>query len=79
MCRTRDFVLTLDTLLCHLRTPNVFELFVLSTKEFVLRDEGEILCKAAMGEEQVTQIEATIAAAIEDQVNPSSVTLIIGE
>ncbi|MCP4322768.1 MAG: hypothetical protein GY787_13160 [Alteromonadales bacterium] len=36
-------------------------------------------CKAAMGEEQVAQIEATIAAAIEDQVNPSSVTLIIGE
>jgi hypothetical protein len=32
-----------------------------------------------MGEEQVAQIEATIAAAIEDQVNPSSVTLIIGE
>ena len=36
-------------------------------------------CKAAMGEEQVAQIEATIAASIEDQVNPSSVTLIIGE
>ena len=36
-------------------------------------------CKAAMGDEQVAQIEATIAAAIEDQVNPSSVTLIIGE
>jgi hypothetical protein len=35
--------------------------------------------KEAMGEEQVAQIEATIAAAIEDQVNPSSVTLIIGE
>ena len=35
--------------------------------------------KEAMGEEQVTQIEATIAAAIEDQINPSSVTLIIGE
>jgi hypothetical protein len=32
-----------------------------------------------MGEEQVAQIEATIAASIEDQVNPSSVTLIIGE
>jgi hypothetical protein len=36
-------------------------------------------CKAAMGEEQVAQIEATIAAAIEDQINPSSVTLVIGE
>ena len=36
-------------------------------------------CKAAMGEEQVAQIEATIAASIEDQVNPSSVTLVIGE
>ena len=36
-------------------------------------------CKAAMGEEQVAQIEATVAASIEDQVNPSSVTLIIGE
>ena len=36
-------------------------------------------CKSAMGEEQVAQIEATIAASIEDQVNPSSVTLIIGE
>ena len=36
-------------------------------------------CKAAMGEEQVAQIEATIAASIEDKVNPSSVTLVIGE
>ena len=36
-------------------------------------------CKEAMGEEQVAQIEATIAAAIEDQINPSSVTLVIGE
>jgi len=36
-------------------------------------------CKEAMGEEQVVQIEATIAAAIEDQINPSSVTLVIGE
>ena len=35
--------------------------------------------KEAMGEEQVAQIEATIAAAIEDQINPSSVTLTIGE
>ena len=35
--------------------------------------------KETMGEEQVAQIEATIAAAIEDQINPSSVTLIIGE
>ena len=34
-------------------------------------------CKAAMGEEQVIQIEATIAASIEDQVNPSSVTMTI--
>jgi len=32
-------------------------------------------CKAAMGQEQVAQIEAIIAAAIEDQTNPSSVTL----
>jgi len=36
-------------------------------------------CKAAMGDEQVAQIEATIAAAIEDQINPASVTLIRGE
>ena len=36
-------------------------------------------CKSAIGEEQVDQIQATIAAAIEDQVNPSSVTLVIGE
>ena len=36
-------------------------------------------CKSAMGEEQVAQIEATIASSIEDQVNPSSVTLVIGE
>ena len=35
--------------------------------------------KEAMGEDQVAQIEATIAAAIEDQINPSSVTLVIGE
>jgi len=34
-------------------------------------------CKVAMGEEQVAQIEDTIAAAIEDQVNPTSVTMII--
>ena len=34
-------------------------------------------CKAAMGEEQVAQIEDTIAAAIEDQVNPTSVTMVI--
>ena len=36
-------------------------------------------CKVAMGEEQVAQIEDTIAAAIEDQVNPSSVTMIIAD
>jgi len=36
-------------------------------------------CKVAMGEEQVAQIEDTIAAAIEDQVNPTSVTMTIGE
>ena len=36
-------------------------------------------CKAAMGEEQVNQIEAVISAAIEDQLNPKSVTLTIGE
>lgn len=34
-------------------------------------------CKAAIGEEQVVKIEATIAASIEDQVNPSSVTMTI--
>jgi hypothetical protein len=34
-------------------------------------------CKVAMGEEQVAQIEDTIAAAIEDQVNPTSVTMVI--
>ena len=33
--------------------------------------------KEAMGEEQVNQIEAVISAAIEDQVNPKSVTLTI--
>jgi len=36
-------------------------------------------CKDAMGEEQVSQIEATITSAIEDQLNPSSLTLVIGE
>jgi|TARA_R110002167_G_scaffold345388_1_gene555210 hypothetical protein len=36
-------------------------------------------CQAAMGEEQVAQIEAIIASSIEDQVNPTSVTLIVGE
>ena len=36
-------------------------------------------CKVAMGEEQVAQIEDTIAAAIEDQVNPTSVTMIIAD
>ena len=36
-------------------------------------------CKAAMGEEQVAQIEAMIAASIEDQVNPTSVTMIIAD
>ena len=35
--------------------------------------------KEAMGEEQVAQIEATIAASIEDQVNPTSVTMIIAD
>ena len=35
--------------------------------------------KEAMGEEQVAQIEATIAASIEDQVNPASVTMIIAD
>jgi len=34
-------------------------------------------CKAAMGEEQVNQIEAVISAAIEDQMHPKSVTLTI--
>lgn len=35
--------------------------------------------KEAMGAEQVTQIETSIAANIEDQVNPTSVTMVIGE
>ena len=35
--------------------------------------------KAAMGEEQVAQIEATIAAQLEEKENPTSVTLTIGE
>jgi hypothetical protein len=35
--------------------------------------------KEAMGEEQVTQVEASIASQIEDQINPTSVTMTIGE
>jgi hypothetical protein len=31
-----------------------------------------------MGEEQVTQVEASIASQIEDQINPTSVTMTIG-
>ena len=34
--------------------------------------------KEAMGEEQVTQVEASIASQIEDQINPTSVTMTIG-
>jgi hypothetical protein len=35
--------------------------------------------KAAMGEDQVDQIETSIASQIEDQKNPVSVTMTIGE
>lgn len=35
--------------------------------------------KAAMGEDQVDQIETSIASQIEDQKNPTSVTMTIGE
>ena len=35
--------------------------------------------KEAMGEEQVTQIEASIASEIEGKINPTSVTMTIGE
>ena len=35
--------------------------------------------KEAMGEEQVTQIEAGIASEIEEKINPTSVTMTIGE
>ena len=35
--------------------------------------------KEAMGEDQVDQIEASIASQIEDQKNPVSVTMTIGE
>ncbi len=35
--------------------------------------------KEAMGEEQVTSIESSIASQIEDQMHPKSVTLTIGE
>ena len=35
--------------------------------------------KEAMGEEQVTQIEAGIASEIEGKINPTSVTMTIGE
>ena len=35
--------------------------------------------KAAMGEDQVTEIETSIASQIEDQKNPVSVTMVIGE
>ena len=35
--------------------------------------------KEAMGEEQVTQIEAGVASEIEGKINPTSVTMTIGE
>ena len=35
--------------------------------------------KEAMGEDQVTEIETSIANQIEDQKNPVSVTMVIGE
>ena len=35
--------------------------------------------RQAMGEEQVTQIEAGIASEIEGKINPTSVTMTIGE
>ena len=34
--------------------------------------------KEAMGEEQVTQIEASVASEIEGKINPTSVTMTIG-
>ena len=35
--------------------------------------------KEAMGEEQVTQIETSVASEIEGKINPTSVTMTIGE
>ena len=35
--------------------------------------------KEAMGEEQVTQIEAGVASEMEGKINPTSVTMTIGE
>ena len=35
--------------------------------------------KEAMGEDQVNQIETSIASQIEDQIHPKSVTMTIGE
>ncbi len=35
--------------------------------------------KSAMGEEQVASIEASVASQIESQINPTSISLIIGE
>ena len=35
--------------------------------------------KEAMGEEQVTQIKASVASEIEGKINPTSVTMTIGE
>jgi len=35
--------------------------------------------KEASGEEQVTQIEASVASEIEGKINPTSVTMTIGE
>lgn len=55
--------------------------YVTNFKPFneLTNEDAVAWCKAAMGEEQVAQIEATIAASIEDQVNPTSVTMIIAD
>lgn len=45
--------------------------------EDLTNEEVVAWCKSAMGAEQVTQIETTIASNIQDQVNPSSVTMVI--
>jgi hypothetical protein len=39
---TCKFILTLGTFCCDVSATEVLVLFVLNTKEFVLRDEGEV-------------------------------------
>ena len=58
---------------------NVSDITDFKPFEELTNEDAVAWCKAAMGDEQVAQIEATIAAAIKDQINPASVTLIIGE